>query len=136
VSNIAAKDWASLFSHWETYALAVSGLIAVFLTQNAYHAGPIAASQSTLVLVDPLASIVIGVGLFGDNLRTSGPWGPLEALSLLVMFAGAVSVAQSPLVSGIMGEGEDSEKLALRSRSQRLNKLLGPETPVSPLPHP
>jgi drug/metabolite transporter (DMT)-like permease len=136
VSDVAAKDWTALFSTWETYALAVSGIASVFLTQNAYHAGPIAASQSTLVLVDPLASIVIGVGLFGDTLRTSGYWGPLEALSLVVMFAGAISVAQSPLVSGVKGEGDEGEKLALRSRSRRLNKLLSNEAPISPLPHP
>jgi hypothetical protein len=26
-------------------------------------------------VVDPIASILIGVGLFGDNLRTAGAWG-------------------------------------------------------------
>ena len=51
------------------------GALAVFLAQNAFHAGPIVASQSTLVLVDPLASILIGIGLFGDDLQTSGAWG-------------------------------------------------------------
>ena len=81
--------------------LAVFGVVAVFLTQNAYHAGPIAASQSALVLVDPLASILIGMGLFGDNLRTAGAWGPLEALSLLVLFVGAVTLC--PLAAGQRG---------------------------------
>ena len=52
------------------------GLLGLFLTQNAFHAGPLAASQSTLVLVDPLASISIGIALYGDRLRTSGPYGP------------------------------------------------------------
>jgi len=79
----------------------VTGLLAVFLTQNAYHAGPIAASQSTLVLIDPLASILIGIGLFGDNLRTGRGVGPLEAISLLVLFSGAVTLCQSPMVSGV-----------------------------------
>ena len=79
------------------------------------------ASQSTLVLVDPLASILAGIGLFGDNLRTNGPWGPLEALSLLVMFAGAVSLARSPLVSGMRGGGgQQHELLSQRTRSARL----------------
>jgi drug/metabolite transporter (DMT)-like permease len=103
VSDFATADLASLYRHWQTYALAGFGALAVFLAQNAFHAGPIVASQSTLILVDPLASILIGVGLFGDNLRTSGFWGPLEAISLLVMFAGAYWLAHSPLVSGIYG---------------------------------
>ena len=41
------------------------------------------------MLVDPLVSLIIGIGLFGDDLRTSGAYGPLEALSLLIMFVGA-----------------------------------------------
>ena len=121
VTGYVSADWVSMFWHWQTYALAASGLLAVFLTQNAYHAGPIAASQSTLVLVDPLASILIGIGLFGDNLRTSGAWGPLEALSLLVLFAGAVTLCQSPIVAGIKGEDSaEHELLSTRSRSKRL----------------
>ena len=112
VSGFAASDWTTLYRHWQTYALAFFGVLAVFLAQNAFHAGPIVASQSTLVLVDPLASILIGVGLFGDDLRTSGAWGPLEALSLLVMFAGAVLLAQSPLVAGLKaGDDQQAELL-------------------------
>ena len=116
VAGFAASDWASLFRHWQTYALAFFGALAVFLAQNAFHAGPIVASQSTLVLVDPLASILIGVGLFGDNLQTSGAWGPLEALSLLVTFIGAFSLAHSPLVSGMKGDSQEYRELL----SQRL----------------
>jgi drug/metabolite transporter (DMT)-like permease len=121
VADFAASDWVLLYRHWQTYALAFFGVLAVFLAQNAFHAGPIVASQSTLVLVDPLASILIGVGLFGDNLRTSGAWGPLEALSLLVTFAGAFSLSQSPLVSGMKGSGDQYHQLlSQRSRSARL----------------
>ncbi len=123
VAGVAASDWTTLYRHWQTYGLIAFGVLAVFLAQNAYHAGPIVASQSSIVLVDPLASILIGVGLFGDNLRTSGAWGPLEALSLLVMFAGAFSLAHSPLISGMKGEDDQyHELLAQRTRAMR-----GPE---------
>jgi uncharacterized membrane protein len=118
VSDYATEDWTQLYRHWQTYALAFFGVLAVFLTQNAMHAGPIVASQSTLVLVDPLASILIGIGLFGDNLQTRGAAGPLEALSLLVAFAGAFVLAHSPLISGLRAGGEYSESLTARSRSR------------------
>jgi hypothetical protein len=118
VSDYAAADWTQLYRHWQTYALAIFGLLAVFLTQNAMHAGPIVASQSTLVLVDPLASILIGVSLFGDDLQTSGASIPLEALSLLVAFGGAFMLAHSPLISGLRAGGEYSESLSARSRSR------------------
>ena len=121
VGDVAAGDWAQIFVHWQTYALAVCGVASVFLAQNAFHAGPIAASQTALVMVDPLASLAIGIGLFGDNLRTSGAYGPLEAISLLIMFAGAVSLAQSPLISGLRGEDDRfAELLSTRSHSRRL----------------
>jgi drug/metabolite transporter (DMT)-like permease len=117
VTGFASHDIATLYRHWQTYALAVFGALAVFLAQNAFHAGPIVASQSTIVLVDPLASILIGVGLFGDDLRTSGPWGPLEAASLLLMFVGAFWLTQSPLVSGIKGS-EERDLVPQRSSSR------------------
>jgi hypothetical protein len=126
VSDFAATDWTSLYRHWQTYALACFGSLAVFLAQNAFHAGPIVASQSAIVLLDPLASILIGVGLFGDDLRTSGAWGPLEALSLLVMFAGAFWLAHSPLVSGMKDAGRDL--LSQRSPSARLSGASCPPT--------
>lgn len=115
VTSFIDRDWMSIFWHWQTYGLAVSGALAVFLAQNAYHAGPIAASQSTLVLVDPLASILIGIALFNDDLRTGGAWGPLEALALLVLFGGGVLLSHSPLISGIRAGGaEEYERLGTR----------------------
>jgi uncharacterized membrane protein len=115
VSDFAAADWTQLYKHWQVYALAVFGALAVFLTQNAIHAGPLVASQSTLVLIDPLASICIGIGLFGDDLQTGGANGPLEALALLVAFLGAFWLARSPLIAA-MNEGERLELQPRRSR--------------------
>jgi drug/metabolite transporter (DMT)-like permease len=136
VGDFVTGDWTQMFTHWQTYALAVVGVGSVFLAQNAFHAGPIAASQTALVLVDPLASMAIGIGLFGDNLRTAGIYGPLEALSLLVMFAGAAFVAQSPLVSGMKGDDQQySEMLSLRSRSRRLAEAVQDQLPPDVFDH-
>jgi len=119
VSGFAAADWAQLYRHWQVYALAVFGATAVFLTQNAIHAGPLVASQSTVVMIDPLASIGIGIGLFGDDLQTGGAAGPLEALSLLIAFAGAFWLARSPLIAA-MNEGGRLELQPRRSTSEPL----------------
>ena len=79
------------------------------------------------MLRHPLVSIIIGVTLFGDNLRTSGPWGPLEAISLLVLFAGAFSLVQSPLVRGIKGvDARDAELLGGRRRQDAVTHPLSP----------
>ena len=131
VGDYVASDWTQLFVHWQTYALIISGVASLFLAQNAYHAGPIAASQTALVLVDPLASLAIGIGLFGDLLRTTGVFGPLEAVSLIVMFVGVASIAHSPLISGTKGDDDRySEMLSLRSRSKRLAEAVRDQVPA------
>ena len=120
-----SAEWREILTKW--MAARNAGLMptALFLAQNAFHAGPIAASQTSLVLVDPLVSLIIGISLYGDDLRTSGAYGPLEALSLLVMFVGAAELARSPLVAGIRErDGGYSEWLAARSPGGQ-----GPETP-------
>jgi hypothetical protein len=131
VSNYIVNDWVHMFFHWQTFGAAVCGALSLCVTQNALHAGPIAASQTALVLVDPLVSIALGIGLYGDNLRTAGAYGPLEAISLLIMFVGAASIALSPLVSGMKGEDDRyAEMLSLRSHSKRLiNAVQGDLSP-------
>jgi drug/metabolite transporter (DMT)-like permease len=130
VSDYAARDWVNMLQQWQTYAVIVFGLLGLFLTQNAYHAGPLAASQSTLVLVDPLMSILIGIALYGDSLRTSGAWGPLEAASLLMMFGGAAFLSHSPLVTGIKSEGKGEEYEEMLSRRARFGQNAHAEQPL------
>ncbi len=127
VSDFAAADWTSVYRHWQTYALACFGGLAVFLAQNAIHAGPLVASQSSLVLIDPLASICIGIGRFSDDLTPGRAAGPLEALSLLLAFAGAFWLARSPLISS-MKAGEGAEMLIRRPRSAPLREAVAGDT--------
>jgi drug/metabolite transporter (DMT)-like permease len=103
--------WGGVFVSWPPYALAATGLAAMFLALNAYHAGTITASQSTLVIVDPIASIAIGIGLFGDQLQTGGGRGPGEALGLAVLVVGVFSLARSPLVAGVKSEDDTGEHI-------------------------
>jgi drug/metabolite transporter (DMT)-like permease len=96
-----------IFGHWEPYAIMVAGLAGLVFTQDAFHAGPITASQATLTIVDPIVSIIIGVGLFDDELRGGIGALALDATALLVMCAGLFVLAQSPLIAG----AEDREHL-------------------------
>jgi drug/metabolite transporter (DMT)-like permease len=94
----------AFLTQWHVYAMAVTGLLAVFLAQNAFHAGPVTASQAALVIVDPLASIGIGVALFGDTIHTSGSRGPIEGVAMVALFAGAAVLSRSPLVEHIRSD--------------------------------
>lgn len=97
----ASQRWDSIFGHWALYAMAAAGLTGVFLAQNAFHAGPVTASQSTLVILDPLASLGIGIGLFGDQLQTGGGRAAIEPVALILLCIGALILARSPVVADL-----------------------------------
>ena len=136
-----SQGWSGVFLSWPPYVMAVTGLAGLFLAQNAFHAGPLTASQSALVIVDPFASIVIGIGLFGDQLQTVGARGPGEAVGLLVLLVGVFSLARSPLVAEVKAEGGaqahilSSRDRGLPSRRRARRRGSGAEspTPVDPL---
>jgi drug/metabolite transporter (DMT)-like permease len=111
--EITSRGWGHVFLSWPPYALAGSGLAGVFLAQNAFHAGPVTASQSALVIVDPLVSIAIGIGLFGDHVQTTGGRLVGEVLAMIVLLAGVFSLTRSPLVVHV--KSEDAEDVPLLS---------------------
>jgi drug/metabolite transporter (DMT)-like permease len=99
-----------IFLHWQPYAIAVTGLLGLVITQHALQAGPIAASQSALLVVNPMASILMGVLLFGDHLQTSRGRELVDALALAVMFVGLVVLSHSPLIAA----SAEDEQLSAR----------------------
>jgi drug/metabolite transporter (DMT)-like permease len=114
-TTLVTQGWSHVFNHWEPYAMVATGIIGFFFAQNAYHAGPITASQATITIIDPLASVLIGIWLFGDRLRMASWRGPVEALAMLVMFGGVFVLCQSPLVAGTKDEAH-GEHLVRRTR--------------------
>ena len=101
VTTEASHRWVGVVSHWEVYAMAGAGLVAVFLAQNAFHAGPVTASQTMLVVTQPLGSIAIGIHLFGDRVDTATARLVWEAIAVAVLCGGAATLARSPLVSSM-----------------------------------
>ncbi|MFJ7627680.1 DMT family transporter [Streptomyces sp. NPDC097595] len=89
----------ALFSSWQLYAMAAAGVGALFLLQNALQAGTLVAVQPCLTLGDALISILYGVTLFGETVRT-GWWVLPELLALGLIAAGCVELARSPLATG------------------------------------
>ncbi|MGA2837958.1 MAG: DMT family transporter [Acidimicrobiales bacterium] len=118
ITGYVTEGWGHVFTHFQPYMLAVTGIGTVFLIQNALHAGPITASRTTLVTLNPLLSIVLGVTLFGDVLRGGAFWISLEVLALAVLVLGVVILTRSPLVAGADTGGTDDEMLGgARQRS-------------------
>ncbi len=94
------------FDHWPLYALVVSGILGGVLTQAAFNAGPLSASQPALLIVDPLASIILGVLIFGERLDGTVPAVVGAASALLVMCVGVVLMSRwaPPSMEPIAGD--------------------------------
>jgi drug/metabolite transporter (DMT)-like permease len=98
-SYVQANGISHLFIHWQPYSVAIAGLAGLLISQHALQAGPIAASQSALLIVNPVSSILMGVLLFGDHLQTSRGRLAVDVLSLCVMFLGLFVLSHAPLIA-------------------------------------
>jgi drug/metabolite transporter (DMT)-like permease len=140
ITNYTKLGWGHVFTHFQPYMLGIAGLGTVFLLQNALHAGPITASRTTLVTINPLVSIVLGTLLFADRLRAGSGWIALEVVALLVLGVGVVMLARSPLVAGEHHAGDPGEMLgdarrrALDEPEPVLEGVGIEPPPVEPLP--
>ncbi|WP_329613170.1 DMT family transporter [Streptomyces brevispora] len=89
----------ALLESWQLYGTAAAGVCSLFLLQNALQAGTLVAVQPCLTLGDALISVLYGVTLFGEQLRT-GWWLLPELLALGLITAGCIELARSPLATG------------------------------------
>jgi drug/metabolite transporter (DMT)-like permease len=105
--HLAAGPYAVL-TNWSPYVLLLSGAWAFFLLSNAFQAGPLAASQPGLTVVDPLVASLLGVFLFGDRIRHDHIQMIGELLALLVLVGGVVLLSRSQLVQGASAERAES----------------------------
>lgn len=88
-----------MFGSWSLYAMAATGVVSLFLWQNALQAGTLIAAQPAITLSDPILSTVIGVMVFGERVRLGG-WIALECVGALLVAGASVELARSPLISG------------------------------------
>lgn len=119
MTNVLVAGWAPLFTSWQLYALCVIGLASFVIMQSAFQVGPFAASQSTLILLNPLVSIAVGHVLYGEDLRGGALLTSLEVIAIAVMLAGAVGLSSSPLVASVHEEIEVSHLMKGRGRFAR-----------------
>ncbi|MBV9208385.1 MAG: DMT family transporter [Actinobacteria bacterium] len=93
VDLLAHGGLLGLLTHWPLYAMIATGVLGTVLLQGAYAVGPLAASQASMLIVDPLMSIALGIELFGEQLRTGPGYVLGAAVSLAVLGAGVVMLS-------------------------------------------
>ena len=92
------------FTDWHLYALILVGIGGVALNQNAFQNGPLAAPLTAITLVDPVASVVIGVTAFHERLSISGLRLLVEVPAVLAMIFGIWLASTRPGGRGGCGE--------------------------------
>lgn len=86
------------FVTWQPYALIVASFTGLFLVQNAYQAGPLAASMPVMDAVLPMVSIGLGIGLFGEHVRTTALSLAGATAGIVLLVTGIVMLDTSPMV--------------------------------------
>ncbi len=92
---LAAGGISAVFTSWPLYALVSCGVVGLLSEQAALHVGPLKISQPIIVIVDPLASIVLGVVLYHERLVTSSATITLAAGAFVIVAVGVVSMTRS-----------------------------------------
>ncbi|HLW45546.1 MAG TPA: DMT family transporter [Acidimicrobiales bacterium] len=93
-----AQGPTAVLGNWSPYALLVSGAIGMFLVSNAFQAGPLAASQPYLTIVDPLVASLLGITIFGEHIRSGAVQLVAEAFLLAVLVGSVVLLSRSHIV--------------------------------------
>ena len=93
VDELARSGVLGLLAHWPLYAMIATGVLGTILLQGAFAVGPLAASQATLLIVDPLVSIALGIELFHEQLRAGPGYVFGAVVSLAVLGAGVVMLS-------------------------------------------
>lgn len=109
MSSLLSSGPYAVFTNWSPYVLLISGAVAFFLLSNAFQAGPLAASQPGLTIIDPLVASILGVFLFKDRIRHDPIELLGEAISLAVLVGGVIVLSRSPLVQGESAERAETQ---------------------------
>lgn len=82
---------------WQTYAIALTGVLGMVLLQGAFNAGPLTMAQPGITIADPAVSVVWGLLGYGETVRTGGYL--LIALGGVVMIAAGIwALARSTVI--------------------------------------
>jgi drug/metabolite transporter (DMT)-like permease len=107
-----------VLTSWQTYAMALSGLLGMFLAQNALQAGRLLVAQPGITLADPATAILWGLFVFGESPRSGIYLGVAIACGGLMALA-AVLLTRSPLLEGhqdLQGDEESVDRHDLSAK--------------------
>lgn len=84
---------------WQLYALIAAGGLGLVLAQSAFHEGSLSTSLPTLTVIDPIASGVLGLTLFHQQLPANAA--PIAAGAAALIIGGVFALSSSPLIDHV-----------------------------------
>ncbi|MFD5266460.1 DMT family transporter [Streptomyces sp. NPDC058335] len=101
--RLADAGLPAFLTAWQTYGFALAGVCALLLLENALQTGPLVASQPALTIGDATVSLLLGVTLFDEHVRT-GWWLVPEAAGVLLIVWGVFRLTRVvPHLADIVG---------------------------------
>jgi drug/metabolite transporter (DMT)-like permease len=91
---------STLLSSWTTYALIASALVGFVLMQSALKTGVLAPAISSSNAMTLLASVVLGIAVFGETLGHGGGQLFPAVIGLVIAVAGIARLASAPAPTG------------------------------------
>ncbi|MDA8357152.1 MAG: DMT family transporter [Actinomycetota bacterium] len=88
---------AHALGSWPPYAVAVSGIAGILLTQSAFSSGRLRLSLPMMTVVQPVVALTIGIVVFGEQITAHGAAPVWESLGLAIAM-GAVFLLARPAV--------------------------------------
>jgi hypothetical protein len=93
--ELGSDGLVAMLSHGAIYGVVAAGVVGTILTQAALHYGPLAVSQPFMVIVDPIASVALGVWLYGEHFEGGPGRLAIGVLGFAAMVAGVVLLART-----------------------------------------
>jgi drug/metabolite transporter (DMT)-like permease len=98
---LASHGLVAALTSWPAYSLAGASVLALWLMQSAFNAAPLHASLPAITAAEPVVGILLGIIVFGDDLRISPGAITLEAAGFVALIGGVILVARAPMISGV-----------------------------------
>jgi len=117
-THLLSQGAGVFFTSWQPYGMAGVAVAGAIVQQSAFQAGPLPASVPMMDAVEPTVAVLIGVFAFSEHVATSTGALAFEALGILLVLAGIISLDRSPVVLEIAAAPPDSPpRLAAESGS-------------------
>jgi drug/metabolite transporter (DMT)-like permease len=120
-THLLGQGAGVFFSSWQPYGMAGVALAGAIVQQSAFQAGPLPASVPVMDAVEPTVAVLIGVFAFSEHVSTSTAALGFEALGILLVLTGIVSLDRSPIVLELQAplDGETQPASLARSSSAK-----------------